>query len=532
MLNSPQETHDHVGGKYRIEGRGDFAVTMLAMVLVSAYPYVRFLAGARSHRSAAVGFLTFDVGRLVVWTMAGTVIGFIIVGLIRIAGSAPRRASAATAVLLFLVFSWQPFELLAERLEPALPQQMSWIPTVGLAMLAGVMVVEAWRLGDGREFLRIAVVVLGAMTAVATLQFFAGRGVGAVTTAILAPTAVSAGSELDSLPDVYVIILDGYGSERALREYADFDNTQFLTDLESRGLMVYPEARSSYSYTVFSVSSMFALGPPIREGLFESSDRLAAQRDFMVGGSFAQAFRDAGYGVVHVENGWSILSCDSGESDCRRASVLDENDWAFLQSTLIPDLVPAVDIHPWARGSVRQLQMLAKIAEEQSSEPRLVIAHVLAPHPPFQLDDDCSLRSNEDLLGFQWSADGVDISIRRAGFHDQISCINQLMVEFLDNVPGDAAVVITGDHGSDFLGQTEKPAEAWDEADINERFSILLATRLPAACSTDFTPKNPVDAMRESANCILGSDLPQFDGPSLIVEYKPDGSGRAVVPAR
>ena len=59
----------------------------------------------------------------------------------------------------------------------------------------------------------------------------------------------------DDLPDIYYIVLDGYGREDILDEYYKFDNSEVVDYLVSRSFIVPANAHSNYHRTVLSISS-------------------------------------------------------------------------------------------------------------------------------------------------------------------------------------------------------------------------------------------------------------------------------------
>ena len=61
--------------------------------------------------------------------------------------------------------------------------------------------------------------------------------------------------EDDEMPDVYLIILDMYGREDALLAHYNYDNHEFVTQLENLGFYVAKCGRSNYSKTVLSLPS-------------------------------------------------------------------------------------------------------------------------------------------------------------------------------------------------------------------------------------------------------------------------------------
>ena len=59
----------------------------------------------------------------------------------------------------------------------------------------------------------------------------------------------------DDLPDIYYIVLDGYGREDILDEYYKFDNSEVIEYLETRSFVVPANVHSNYHRTVLSISS-------------------------------------------------------------------------------------------------------------------------------------------------------------------------------------------------------------------------------------------------------------------------------------
>lgn len=60
-------------------------------------------------------------------------------------------------------------------------------------------------------------------------------------------------------PDIYYIIVDGYGREDVLRETYGIDNSEFLGFLKENGFHVIDQAHSNYTQTVYSLSSSLNL---------------------------------------------------------------------------------------------------------------------------------------------------------------------------------------------------------------------------------------------------------------------------------
>lgn len=69
-----------------------------------------------------------------------------------------------------------------------------------------------------------------------------------------APSQASPSTDA-ALPNIYYIIVDGYGRSDVLKDLYGADNSDFITFLERRGFFVATDARSNYSKTILSLAS-------------------------------------------------------------------------------------------------------------------------------------------------------------------------------------------------------------------------------------------------------------------------------------
>ena len=65
----------------------------------------------------------------------------------------------------------------------------------------------------------------------------------------------SSRSSLNTSPDIYYIILDGYGRADMLQAVHGFDNSAFVDALEQRGFTVSSQSQANYPVTLLSLSS-------------------------------------------------------------------------------------------------------------------------------------------------------------------------------------------------------------------------------------------------------------------------------------
>jgi len=67
-------------------------------------------------------------------------------------------------------------------------------------------------------------------------------------------------SDFENHPDIYYIILDSHASVETLQRVYNYDNTQFVSELEKRGFFLPKKAYSNYGMTFLSLTSSLNMG--------------------------------------------------------------------------------------------------------------------------------------------------------------------------------------------------------------------------------------------------------------------------------
>lgn len=324
---------------------------------------------------------------------------------------------------------------------------------------------------------------------------------------------VSVGADA-STQSFYLIVLDGYpGSFSELPELTSVVEG-FMEELTDRGFHRTSNARANYNATFASISSALSLEHDLslsQGGIVDALDRIRGNNRLV------RDAQRAGYRYVHVESGWSGSTCGRSVDLCYEGLLIDEtvevlSDLSVLgafwkQSASVEGALNALD------------NLSAHIAEDDGGD--FVFAHVLLPHPPIQLQNDCARTYKPELdVGFLNSPRTTqsELLLIKAGFLQQVQCVNKLILGLMDHLPRDWPVVITSDHGTDFRGQLLKTPNQWDEEDIEERFSNFNVTRLPERCLVG-QPRDLVNVMRSAASCVLGVELRPITPRYQIVPY-------------
>jgi hypothetical protein len=321
-----------------------------------------------------------------------------------------------------------------------------------------------------------------------------------------------------SPPDIYYIILDGYGRADILADMYGFDNSEFLDYLSKNGFFVAEKSRSNYAQTYLSLAS--SLNFTYLESLAERPVSLFRRARILI-----DMVKKSRISKILKENGYSTVAFSTGYSgtEIRNVDFFYSPRWALseFQAVLISGTLADVLMHKiLARTSIsydlhrqRILYTLKEIPDAaETGAPVFVLAHVLAPHPPFVFDEKGQPLNPEWNYGL---IDGSHFMIHGTrdqyveSYKAQITYINSLVETMIDSILAGSTVppviILQGDHG---------PGSRldWSDAhntDFHERMSILNAIHIPGANSTGlYNEMTPVNTFRVVLDDLFGADLP------------------------
>jgi hypothetical protein len=321
----------------------------------------------------------------------------------------------------------------------------------------------------------------------------------------------------ETLPDIYYIILDGYGRADVLEELYGHDNTDFVECLATNGFYVASESRSNYNWTFLSLASslnMTYLDDLAAQVGIESQNRRPGVN--MIWYSDAARFlKGLGYTTVALETGFWF-------TELRHADVYLSARWHpdFFQRGLIgmtplsflARQIGVQDLHGAHREKILYtFDSLPGVS--RPDRPVFVFAHILAPHPPFVFG-----RQGEEIgseLRFTlW--DGARIVGDGALSHeeyvarytDQLMFINSKVCEVVEAILSEssrpAVIILQADHGPRLTPELEGA----DNTSLKERFSILNAYYLPDGDGAQlYGSITPVNTFRVLFNHYFGTEL-------------------------
>ena len=402
-------------------------------------------------------------------------------------------SAAATAVILVVFFG---YGYLARAIDDRVDERVLFAGTVVLGVLAIVGIAQAiGLLARWTQFLNslsavlflFSVLSLPWDTLVSLVRASDSKSVESsdLVSHLLPSGMPEAGGRR---PDIYYIILDEYTRNDALGE---FDNSDFLSELERRGFYVASKATSNYTKSIRSIPSSLNMSYLDELGLRSPGTDL----DLIHVGHYnalAAILKSLGYTYVHLESGHPLTSRapladylvtfrPSGvevvqEEESRLRPVEGMMSWKFscelAQTTL---LWPAVrhcfladTDAPYVWWSpVRALRMFEFLTEPSDIQsPKFVFAHILKPHSPATFDRYGNYVVGESI--HDEFNNRHDPSVPNA-YVGQLIFVNSLALKMIDSIiqnsTSEPIIVVAGDHGR--------------HVDRYTRYLVLAAFHLP-----------------------------------------------------
>ena len=497
--------------------------------LLAAFPALSLAAG--NAREIAVA----DVFRAVALSLLGAALIYL---LFRVLMRDGTRAAFATAWIVLLFFTYghvYGFLRSAQVVGEPLGRHRYLIPLFIALAASGLWLAysKTQRLSQLTPTLNVvsAVLVLVPalrLTANALLEASNDHTLAAQPRQALILTS----PERAQLPDIYYIILDGYGRNDIMLEAYGYDNSGFLHELQDMGFYVANDSDSNYSYTILSLASSLNysylqdLGVELSPGQIGSD--WAKLTPLIKNSLIRRDLASLGYSMIAFETGYRPTSVTDADLYLYPSSTLrGALRWKALLATtpfeaMLIDttalktlrdggvvlsrlLSPAIRV-PYERHRLRilfQLESLKQIPELEG--PKFIFAHIVAPHEPYVFGPNGEPRTPEEVftLADQEGEDGEGSD--RKGYVDQVMFVNGQVVDVLKTILRESAtppiIILQADHGL--------PVSDVSRAG---RMAILNAYYLPKESQADlYAGISPVNSFRIVLNGIFGAGLPLLE---------------------
>ncbi len=330
-----------------------------------------------------------------------------------------------------------------------------------------------------------------------------------------------------SRPDIYHIVLDGYSREDVLAESYGFDNSPFIRRLENLGFAVADRAVTPYNRTLEVMNSVF-YGRYLPEQISTDavSDRVYHNilADQFQRNLVTTALSGMGYTLATTKPEYPPLEMNQADvlfNDNLYGLTVFER--TLYGRTFIPWIMESLGFlfSPNSRSNIRESFSVPLWAE--LPKPFFAYVHIMAPHPPFDLDENGEriARSTSDIF----SQSRYDRNIPEMVFQFRDGYINKLRVvndevyayvkRILAESPDPKIIIIHGDHGGGIFMDLRDAAGTCHK----ERMSPLVAVYSSDGALQRALPEdlNITNLYRVVFNTYFGTDMPLRPNESLFV---------------
>lgn len=279
-------------------------------------------------------------------------------------------------------------------------------------------------------------------------------------------------AEVDTLPDIYYIILDAYAGPTTLDEIWDYDNHEFTDFLTQNGFYVAADSRSNYVMTFLSLSSSLNM-----EYINYLSDLLGAESknrelpyEMIQDNEVVRFLKSRGYKFIHFQSGWGPTGRNDHADWDVQCGRFNEFTMVLLQTTMLRPLTRDLVSSDRRQVVLCTFSTLPEV-QHRIEAPRFVFAHILVPHPPFLFGPNGEPLDTEPQF-----VRGPEAWQRH--YLGQLEFVNKQVETMVETILSEAElppiIILQADHGSKSVNWHESRRMVY-----RERTGILNAYHLP-----------------------------------------------------
>ena len=340
-------------------------------------------------------------------------------------------------------------------------------------------------------------------------------------------TAAASPAELSTLPDIYFIILDEYAHPDTMKEWYDYDNSEFISSLEDKGFFIASESKTRTPCTTEVLASVLNMEYFSEEVYWDESqgiyvvgttgeakifwDQVWNQMLYQKIGynEVADFLKAQGYKYIAFgfSNPWENYMKDDAdlyfncyESDS--SSMVTEFVHILWNTTMLRPFYNYItgsqyESH-YRRGVLGTVEHLQKVPDIEG-RPKFVFAHILCPHLPYVFGPD-----GEGVTPVNW-VNWKDSQYYRGQYIFISREIEKVIDVLLDEPETPPIIVLQSDHG-------QRPDYPGIVIGADEWHKILNAMYLPGM-DADMLYDNisPVNTFRLIFNYYFGTDYPLLE---------------------
>ena len=321
------------------------------------------------------------------------------------------------------------------------------------------------------------------------------------------------------LPDIYYIILDRYPSAAVLKEFYDFDNSEFVDYLVRHGFYVASQSHANYLCTAQSLASSLNMKhiTYLCKEIGEETDNWTPTYAMLQDNRVRRFLKSKGYKFIYFGNEWYPTS-KNNHADMNVNPFGLSEFWMLTYKTtmlypitrLLGVIDPDMEKYKRVQYQFDKLSMLPSIRG-----PIFVFAHFLVPHEPYVFNENGNFLTREE----------ASRRSNRENFVSQIVFINGKVKALISKLQLDSApqpiIVVQSDEGpypqDRKLTFNDFDWESASNAHIREKMGILNAYYLLDVNENAlYSSITPVNSFRIIFNLYFGTELELLPDESYV----------------
>jgi len=292
------------------------------------------------------------------------------------------------------------------------------------------------------------------------------------------------------------------------------DNSSFEARLESIGLNVSHDTKANYNKTWLTMASLLS-GAYVGEhldlsGSLGTPGQQARNLQALVNRApVLDYLRSRRYRVVSIPS--PVKTTDvTTHAQVLAAEGLNSLEASLLSTSLASRIAPTTVVDLLTddlRASIdRQFELLAQVSTPPADDPRLVLMHVLSPHPPFVLGQNPDYLDGCFPVCSFWSTTVAETRLSSDAYAErmskQVRALNERVAEAVQRivqVNPEAIVMVLSDHGA-----------RHELSDLDEHFRAFFAARTPGKPDTYDGALSLTNVFRRLISTYFREDLPDL----------------------
>ena len=327
-------------------------------------------------------------------------------------------------------------------------------------------------------------------------------------------------NDSDNLPDIYYIVLDMYASSSTLKEFFNYDNSEFVDYLINKRFYIASGSRSNYPNTILSLASSLNMEYLKTQYIKESKMELKSKAELyemIQNNKVSQFLKSKGYYYIFISNGYFENGMSKYADVYKVDSRIPISNFTnyLIRTTMLAPFVNYFRVMNGARYRAKVLYSFDVLAGiPHIKKPTFVFAHVLCPHPPYGFDRN----GNPPPL-----VKGQDTRDIKEKYLDQVIFVSKkvetLVNEILSKSEVPPIIILQSDTGARFSeAGMDKTRIEMDDA-MNLRMNIFNAYFLPEnGDSLLYESITPVNTFRIVLNHYFDTNYDLLEDKSYYFE--------------